>query len=454
MGGKLLIASNRLPVSITAQGDELALDRSIGGVATALDAIYKRYEATWVGWTGLRHVLGQGELRRLRFPKRMLPVQAEAELVKRYYDHLTNRVLWPSFHNIKPRYKAVTEDWAGLREIAQRFAAVIKENTTTRDLIWIHDYHLILLPAALRELGMTNKIGYFWHTPFPIPSFILQLTQHEELFSSLYELDLLGLQTQRDVDNFWACMKILESKRQPGLVRAFPIGIDFASYHGAVRRPAVRTLSEEIEAKYADKQMILSISRLDYTKGIPNQLRAVARFLEAKNQSERKRFVYKLVVAPSREDVIEYRELKEEISTLVAEINKSLSVGDWKPIEYEYESFDFADMAAWYSAAEVLLLLPKYDGMNLIAKEFIAVQRSGKSVLVLSNTTGSAAQLQDALLVDPENTAAAAAALEQAFSMPSYEREARWERMVKVIQEQDVFWWADRFITALKGANR
>jgi trehalose-6-phosphate synthase len=451
MGEKLIMASNRLPVSITTQGSGLALDRSIGGVATALDAIFKRYDATWIGWTGLRRVLNQDDLHRLHFPKRMVPVQAEADLVEHYYDRMTNRVLWPSFHNIKPRYRPLPKDWDALHEIGRRFAMVIKENAGPRDLIWVHDYHLILVPALLRELGVTNRIGYFWHTPFPSPEYFFRLPHYEEILTSISQLDLLGLQAQRDVDNFWACMQIAKRRRKPGLVAAFPIGIDFSAYHAAVRRPSVRVIAEQIKKKYTKKRMILSISRLDYTKGIPNQLRAVEQFFESKKFAERKQFTYKLVVAPSREDVIEYSELRREIDGLVTTINKKLSAGRWKPIEYAYENFGFADMTAWYRAAEVFLLLPRNDGMNLIAKEFVATAHSGDSVLILSNTTGAAAQLQGALQVDPGDIAAAAAALDQAFNMTSAERKARWASMLENVREQNVFWWADEFITALEG---
>jgi trehalose 6-phosphate synthase/phosphatase len=445
------MASNRLPVNITEQDDELALDRSIGGVATALDAIYKKYDALWVGWTGLRRTLSEQTLRKLRFPKRMIPVQADADLVEMYYDRVTNRVLWPAFHNIKPRVTPTAEDWEGLRAIATRFADAIKQVIRPGDVIWVHDYHLILVPSALRRLGITNRIGYFWHTPFPDPKHIFALPYHEEILDNMYELDLLGLQTERDVDTFWECMRQVGSQRQPGLVRSFPIGIDFAAYHAAIRRPAVRELSAQIKQDYAGKRMIFSISRLDYTKGITNQVRAVARFFESLPPAERKQFVYKLVVAPSREDVPEYSELRERIDKLVTETNDHLGTGRWKPIEYAYQNFGFADMAAWYGAAEVLLLLPKTDGMNLIAKEFVACQHSGDAVLVLSKNTGSAAQLQDgALLVDPADSAGVAKALERAFAMPRLERTERWERMLQTVSQQDVFWWADRFLTALR----
>lgn len=450
MSAHVILASNRLPVNVTEDNGTLTVHRSIGGVATALDAIFQKYQATWVGWMGLGRTLNTDELGALKaeLPKRLVPVQAETTLVEAYYNHFSNQVLWPSMHHFWPTRAPSTADWEAMNEIAKRFAAAIGSVAKPDDVIWVHDYHLMMVPRALREAGLQNKVGFFLHTPFATPQHWWAVMHHRELLESLCEVDLLGVQTQREVDELWECIKALGERKQPGLVRSFPIGIDYGVHHTLGATAEVQELAQDIHREYPGKKIIFSISRLDYTKGILVQLDAVELFLQNVPPEERQQYIYKMIVAPSREGVKAYNELQNAAAQKAAGINKRLGTPGWRPVEYVSEYHNTEQMAAWFTAADVLMILPALDGMNLIAKEYIAV-RQKPGCLVMTTGPGAAAQLTSALLMPPDNPAVAAEALTRAFAMPLPERAERWKQLQDNVRTQDVFWWADAFIGTL-----
>ncbi|HLZ14381.1 MAG TPA: trehalose-6-phosphate synthase [Candidatus Saccharimonadales bacterium] len=450
MRGKVILVANRLPIKIVEQAGAVVLERSIGGVATALDAVAQTYNPLWVGWTGLAKHLPAATLQSL-LPPNLVPVQAGAALVTQYYDHIANQVLWPVLHEYAPTHRATSTDWKGYHEIAGRFAEAIARVVQPGDVIWSHDFHLLLLPAALRAQGITNKVGHFLHTPFPPAEYLLPLDHCAELLASLAQVDVLGLQTQRDVENFHSLVR-LSKGRLPPRVGAFPIGIDYHAYRHAGMQPDVQRFAATYKREAAGKRIILSISRRDYTKGILNQLRAVERLLATTRQPEQ--FVYRLVVAPSRENVRANAQLQHDIETTVAGINQRWSRAGWQPVEYSYENLSFAQMTAWYLCAEIMLLAPMLDGMNLIAKEYVATRQAEPGVLVLSEAAGAAAQLRDALLINPTDIDATANALMQATAMAPAEKTKRWHRLQQVVQTEDVYHWADAFITAVRKQSR
>lgn len=447
MTKRIILASNRLPVNVTEDNGKLQVNRSIGGVATALDAIFRRYDTRWVGWTGLGRIVSPDEMAALNLPERFVPVQAETALVTGYYDHFANQVLWPSLHHFWPTRAPGTRDWEAMQEIARRFAAAIAGVADPEDAIWIHDYHLMMLPQALRKIGVANRIGFFLHTPFATPRYIRAMAHHRELLESLYEVDVLGVQTRREVEQLWEGIREFGGHRQPGLIRAFPIGIDYDAHVAHGQREAVQQLAAAIRQEYAGKRIIFSVSRLDYTKGILTQLEAVERFLI--ETPDRERYVYKLIVAPSRESVKAYAELQRAVHGKVAAVNARHGTPGWQPVQYVYENHGLDQMAAWYSVADALVLTPVIDGMNLIVKEYIAV-RPEPGAIVLSTGAGAAAQLHDALTVPSGDPAAAAEALHRAFAMGEGERRERWVRLQQNVCQQNVFWWADTFIAALQ----
>lgn len=444
----LIIVSNRLPVVIKQKGGKVSAERAIGGVATTLDAVARRYKARWVGWSGLPRVLSEAELKEAKLPDDLVPVQARYSLVRRYYDRFSNRLLWPSLHGITNSFVPEAQDWVAFREMNRRFAKAVKAAIHSPDeLIWVHDYHLMLVPHYLRQAGVKNRIGFFLHTPFPEAGFMLALPYARQLLKSLSQADVAGFQTARDLDNFRQSLKQMRKRRQPGQSGVFPIGADSKAYSAAASRPSVKSRIQDILRQTKGKRLIFSLSRLDYTKGIVTQLMAMERFLT--EYPRREEVQYRLVVAPSREQLGEYRKLKERIERVVRGINRRLGSPDWKPVDYTYENLGFEDVVAWYKAADVLLLLPEMDGMNLVAKEYIAARKDQPGMLVLSTAMGSANQLSDALLVEPKDTKAAAEALQQSQSMSAAERAGRWQSLSSVVNEQDVFWWADRLLSAL-----
>ena len=452
MSGRTIIASNRLPVSVVEKDGKLTLHRSMGGLATALSSVSGQYDLLWIGWPGSKRKLSREQLKNLHFPDALVPITMSAQLLKHYYDRLSNGTLWPLLHGIKPTRLAQKADWDAMYEVTSRFSDAIQENLQADDVIWVHDYHLVLLPKMLRDRGVKNRIGFFLHTPFPPVSTLKKWKNRTRLLESLSQADVLGFQTERDADNFGDNMAAAGMRMRAGaVVQAFPIGIDYKAYHSAVKAPAVGRYLKKLKKTLTGKKVILSVSRLDYTKGILEQLWAVEQALEAYGPGKA---IYKLVVAPSRETVEAYRQLKDDIEEIVEIINQRFQKRyGYAPIEFTYRDHGFVELNAWYRAADVLLVTPKIDGMNLVVKEYIAARNDDRGAIVLSETIGAAFQLQDAILVDPLNIDDIADALLHAMEMPAFERIRRWRAMRKNVKQEDVFWWTGKFLDVLYAKN-
>lgn len=445
---RVIIASNRLPVSIIEKEGKLSLNRSVGGLATALGSVVDLYPMLWIGWPGIKRKLTQGELTKLRFPDALVPVAISAQLLKGYYDQLANSTLWPILHGLQPSGPSLEADWIATKKVALRFADAIRKNSQPNDVIWVHDYHLILLPELLRAEGVPNRIGFFLHTPFPRPETLVKWRYYKRLLRSLAQVDVLGFQTARDVDNFWGCLRMAGvTMRKGSVVQAFPIGIDYEAYRAASKVHAVSRYLQKLRTTVTGKKVILSVSRLDYTKGIIEQLLAVEKVLEEYKPGK---VVYKLVVAPSRETVDEYQRLKTSIENTVEAVNsrfqKKYGIA---PVEFAYRSHGFQELNAWYRLADVLLVTPRIDGMNLVVKEYIAAREDTRGAIVLSETIGAAFQLRDAILVDPLDVDAIADGVRHALTMPALERIRRWRALSRNVRRENVFWWTKEFLKVL-----
>ncbi len=440
------MVSNRLPVTIKQRAKGVVIKRSIGGLVTALDSVVRRGHSKWVGWTGLEGILSASKLKHAGLPEYLVPVQAGRRLLKGYYNNFSNRQLWPSMHDIRPCCGATERDWAAYQTVNRRFAEAVRRVSKPEDMIWIQDYHLLMMPEHLRAIGQTNRIGVFLHIPFPTPEYWFALPHAQEMLESLCQANLLGLQTQRDVENFKECVKMVGLK-PAGTVGVFPIGVDYGTYHSGASRPGARRILKRIQKATSGKKVVFSLSRLDYTKGIIAQLLAAERFLAG--HPDRENFVYKLIVAPSREQVDEYQHLRQTIIRVVKDINRRLGHKEWRPVSYSYRNIGFEEVSAWYALADTLLLLPETDGMNLIAKEYVAARQNDNGMLILSETAGSSFQLRDALLVPPHDIPAAVRALKKAVNMKAAERKLRWAKLRANVKNEDVMWWADGFIAAL-----
>ena len=448
---RVIIASNRLPVNITEEAGQLSMSRSIGGLATALNSVMDIYPMLWIGWPGTKRKLTKTQLKKLSFPETLVPVDISARLLKGYYDRLANGTLWPLMHGFMPAAPTrLTEkaDWDAMLEVTTRFSGAILEQAKPEDVVWVHDYHLVLLPKMLRNRGLTNRIGFFLHTPFPPAKTLRKWRHHRRMLESLSQVDVLGFQTQRDVDNFLECLQATGIKMKPGsVVKAFPIGIDYKAYRAAIKVQSVGRYLRKLKRTVTGKKVILSVSRLDYTKGIVEQLWAVEKVIELYGP---KKVIYKLVVAPSRETVDEYKKLKAQIDETVETINRRFKLRyGIEPIEFAYRSHGFEELNAWYRTADILLVTPKIDGMNLVVKEYVAARDDERGAIVLSETIGAAFQLQDAILVNPLDIDAIADGLSYALTMPAFDRIRRWRALRKNVRQEDVFWWTKQFLEAL-----
>jgi len=424
---RIILVSNRLPVGISTGPDgRLIASRSNGGLATALSSLFDEQKSAWVGWTGLRRHLQPSELRQLDLPGNIIPINLSDQQITHFYDRYSNGVLWPLNHDVEPRITLDDTDIQSVHTVLKRFADAIMQVVKTDDTIWIHDYHLMLLPALLRSRGITNRIGFFLHTPFPSPTAMDSFPLLPETIRSLSSVDVLGVQVARDV----------HAAKQWGLsATAYPIGVDFERIDRIGGRSTTARAAQALSQKYAGKQIISSLSRLDYSKGIPTQLDAIE--LLARSRDD---FVYRLNIAPSRESVLEYRDLHDAIVSRVHEINARYPL-----IDFTYENMDESEVTALLNATDIQLNIPIKDGMNLVAKEHIAARRT-PATIVLSDAAGAADQLHHALLVPPNDPAITAATLSRALDMSGDEKARRWRLLRRNVKHENVQRWYESFM--------
>jgi trehalose 6-phosphate synthase len=422
----------------------------------------------WIGWTGavgedpgLTTALdAAGE----EAGYTLKSVALTDEDVRDFYLGFSNEIVWPLFHDLQSLCNFEPVYWRTYCEVNRKFAQVVSANTAPGDFIWVHDYHLMNLAAELHRSGVQSRLGFFLHIPFPPPDLFLKLPWREELLRALLEFDLIGFQTQRDRRNFVQCVRALvrdaecEGRGQVLLVSAlgrvvrvgsFPISIDYNAFMRQAVAPAVAARAEELHRLLPKRKLILGVDRLDYTKGIPLRLKAFQSLLE-RYPELRERVSYIQVVVPSREDIPEYRDLKTQIEQLVSKINGGfVQPGGWVPVWYVYRSLSRLDLLAYYRAADIGLVTPLRDGMNLVAKEYCACSIEEDCALILSEFAGAAAQLgKSALLVNPYDVEGVADAIHRAYHMGQAERQARMRRMRRSIREFDVFRWVDSFLQA------
>ena len=461
---KTIIVSNRLPVRIEEAADgNLNFIPSEGGLATGLGSVYKQDENIWVGWPGYypnmqneENVIYEGLEK-----ENMRPVWLTSRDIKFFYEGFSNATIWPNFHYF-PQYMEYNEDfWVAYKLVNEKFCrAVCKYITSEEDTIWIHDYQLLLLPQLIRDKFPNISIGYFNHIPFPSYEMFRMLPWRRELLNGMLGADLIGFHTYDDMRHFLSSTSRLASKTvneqivQNGdrmvLVDSFPMGIDYDKYANAATTDSTIKQEKLFKASLQDKRMILSIDRLDYSKGIPQRLKAFNIFLKKYPEYKSKVSLVMLVV-PSRDRVGKYKELKEEIDLMVGRINGEYAMMDWTPVHYFYRSLPMTKLSALYRIAEVALVTPMRDGMNLVCKEFIASKNNDKKgVLILSEMAGSAKELSDALLINPNDINQLVEAMQQALTMPIKEQIRRNELMQKSLKRYNIHHWVKVFMNNLK----
>lgn len=456
----MILVSNRLPVTLIRRARKLEVEPSAGGLAVGLDAFYREHRARWVGWPGEVGASDHRAIeRRLRTQYDCHPVFLPRETARRYYAGFSNRTLWPLFHSFPTYARYDEEDWGAYRRVNRLFADRVSALMKPEEIVWVHDYHLMLVPKFLREKRPDAKIGFFLHIPFPPYSDLRQMPWCREIVEALLGADLVGFHTFDDAQAFLGSVRrLLGLDNEIGQVvvgrrvvqaDVFPMGVDFERIKAALDSPGLQARSARYREGDGAAKIVFSLSRLDYTKGIPQALQGVDALLSSRPEW-RGRFVYILVVVPSREIVDRYAEEKREIDRLVGEINSRYGTFNWTPIRYIYRYLEFEELMALYRAADVALITPLRDGMNLVAKEYIAAKPDLHGALVLSEMAGASRELHEALVVNPNAKVELADALRRALEMPEAEQVRRNRLMRARLELYDVRHWADHFLERLE----
>ncbi|AOF93065.1 alpha,alpha-trehalose-phosphate synthase (UDP-forming) [Sinorhizobium sp. RAC02] len=459
---RLIVVSNRVPVP-DKRGAAPA-----GGLAVALQSALKTRGGLWLGWSG--QSCAEDAVGPLRTMKDGNIEYALTDLTERdveeYYQGFANRVLWPICHYRLDLAEYGRREMTGYFRVNRFFASRLLPLIEEDDLIWIHDYHLIPLAAELRRLGVKNRIGFFLHIPWPSPDVFLTMPVHDELLNGLTAYDVIGFQTDHDRENFAGCLARLgigdrlDTTRfvvgeRTFTTKSYPIGIETAEFASLAKRASETTLHKRMLQSLDGKELIIGVDRLDYSKGITQRIDAFETFLTRHEDSQRK--VTLLQITPkSRSEVPEYEAMQRAVAEQAGRVNGALGTVDWVPIRYVNRSLRRPALAGLYRMAKLALVTPLRDGMNLVAKEYVAAQsEDDPGVLLLSRFAGAAQELKDAVLVNPYDVEGTAEAIARSLVMPLQERRERWESMMTVLRANDVFTWCDTFLEDLaEGATK
>jgi trehalose 6-phosphate synthase/phosphatase len=455
---RYLIVSNRLPVTASVKDGGVELHPSTGGLATAMAHVHARQGSLWIGWPGETSTFDKttrAELDDKLAAARMVPVHLTTKQVEHFYEGFCNGVLWPLFHYLLDKVRLdAWRDWEAYREANERFADIVAKQYQPGDRIWIHDYHLMLLPAMLRQRLPHASIAFFLHIPFPASGVFRILPWRREILFGLLGADLVGFHTHAYQRHFLSSVLRLlgvESRLdaipyEGRIVRigAFPISIDTAHFMKASTKPEVKKATQKIRSENAGCKLLLGIDRLDYTKGLRRRVLAVERLLERSPELAGK-FKFIQVAAPSRTGVEAYGQLRRSLDELVGRINARFSTISWAPLQYLHQTIGQDQLLPLYRAADVMVVTPTRDGMNLVAKEFVACRDEEDGVLVLSEFTGAAWELGEAIIVNPYDVDEIAQALATALTMPEDEQRFRMMRLRSRVRKWTVHEWAAAF---------
>lgn len=464
---RLLNVSNRLPVHVKFQDGNLTISPSAGGLATGLSAFLescpKELEFLWIGWPGkeLNHEEFQILNNKLRKDYNSLPVSIPESLNEKFYYGFCNKTLWPLFHYFPGFTEYNPEHWEAYLEVNQIFCSFIDKFIQPGDILWIHDYHFLILPRLIRERHPDIEIGFFLHIPFPTYEIFRLLPKkwREELLLGMLGADLIGFHTHDYTQYFLRCiLRILGIENNLGevimdtrlvKVDTFPMGIHFEKFFNLANQPKTQDLISKVKNNFPNQKLILSVDRLDYSKGVSARLEAFEKFLENYPEWKEKATLL-MVVVPSRTEVDQYQEMKKAIDEIVGRINGRFSTMSWNPIHYLYRMLVIDELVPLYSASDAILVTPYRDGMNLVSKEYIACKPNQKGVLILSEMAGAARELGEAIIVNPNNIDEMAEAIRDALEMPEEDQIRCMSAMQERIKRYNVIRWADDFIGKLK----
>ncbi len=458
--GKTIIVSNRLPVKIIREEDSFYYVPSEGGLATGLNSIYKKGNNLWVGWPG-QNIKKQEEKEQVTKDLKkdnMIPVFLSKKLIENFYEGFSNDTIWPIFHYFLQFANFDRNFFDAYIEANKIFCSAVLDVAEDGDTIWIHDYQLLLLPQMVRERLPNAAIGFFQHIPFPSFEVFRMMPWRKKILRGMLGADLVGFHTYDDMRHFLSSVSRLvgipnsrgriETGNRIIEVDSFPMGIDYNKY--AITAASPKTIDQEIKFRAAlgNQKLIISIDRLDYSKGLPKRLEAFELFLKKYPEFQEKVSII-MIVVPSRDNVGQYKDLKEEVDLLVGRINGNFGKLTWTPIHYFYRSYSLESLSAFYRMAHVALVTPMRDGMNLVCKEFIASKLDKTGVLILSEMAGASKELSDAILINPNNTDQMVDAIYQALTMPEEEQIMRISIMQETLKRYNINHWVNIFMDRL-----
>lgn len=470
---KLILVSNAEPYAHHWKDNKVVCEKIAGGLTSALDPLMQSCEGTWIAWgrgDADFEAVGPGGI--VRVPEeggnsyRLKRLELTEEEIDGFYYGFSNEVLWPISHSLVGRttledYKATKKKWRIYQEVNQKYAnATIGEITGEDDLIWVHDYHLTLVPEMIKEEQPDSNIATFWHIPWSPWEMFGSLPWREEIMSGLLNNDFIGFHTPEIKTNFFRCAERLgyDINREESTIKdeehetrigSFPIGIDYDNFSSIAEREEYKNEAEKLRDNFPAEKIILSVDRLDYTKGIPQRLRAFELFLEKYPKFQGKVTLVQRI-PPSRSSVKEYQSILEKINRIVGEINGKLEKIGWTPIKSFHRFLPKQEMLVpYYIAADVALLTPLKDGMNLVSKEYVACTNDG--VLILSEFAGASERMEEAIRVNPYDSEQVAEAIKQALEMDPDERKKRLSKLKERVKEEDLGWWRNQFLKEWTG---
>ncbi|MFZ5427781.1 MAG: alpha,alpha-trehalose-phosphate synthase (UDP-forming) [Thermodesulfobacteriota bacterium] len=462
---RLIVVSNRLPISVTREDGALTLKQGAGGLVTAMAPVLRDRGGLWIGWPG---AVEKGMARLCReFSKEagylLGPVELDGADVAGFYQGFSNEIIWPLFHEFLMPCNFLPSYWDSFQRANRKFSEIVAKACDADDFIWVHDYHLMLMAAQVKGMGLKLPMGFFLHIPFPPADIFLKLPWRREVVDALLEFDLLGFQTMRDRVNFFEAVKRIYPKavkRGRGQVvsvsaggkqtriGSFPISIDFRSFVNAASQPESKDHAAGIRKAFHNRYLIFGADRLDYSKGIPERLDAFSHLLN-ESPELREKVCFVQVMVPSREDVPMYQEMKNRVEGMVGEINGRHATPGWTPVHYTYRNLPREELVSYYQAADMTVVSSLRDGMNLVAKEYVACNVQEKGVLCLSEFAGAAMEFhRHALMVNPFDAQGMARAMRSAMESSVQERRRNMRAMRDIVRRFDIFHWVDSFLMA------
>jgi len=468
---KIHIISNRLPYSITEENNKYSLQASVGGLATGLSSVYKKFGGKWIGWSGISSESitqeKQEEIDQLLVAEDCLSVPLTTEEVDLYYEGFSNNTIWPLFHYFAQYAEFNHEEWEVYKAVNKKFADAALAILEDGDTIWVNDYQLLLVPEMIKSRKPEVTIGFFLHIPFPSYEVFRLLPWRNEMMNGILGADLIGFHTYDYERHFISCVRRLigheinlnqiSTDDRIILVDAFPMGIDYNKFAEHSQKlidikdddkSDVHQDLEDFLNAQKDRKLILSIDRLDYSKGIPQRLKGFARYLEQHPDMKGKVSLILLAV-PSRDNVEHYQLLKKEVDELVGSINGQLGGINYTPIWYFYRSLPFHNLVELYHKSDIALITPVRDGMNLVAKEYVASRTEQDGVIILSEMAGVAKEMGEALIINPNNEDEIADAIDTAINMPLAEQQERMRHLQNRLKRYDLFKWTSEFMKGI-----